>query len=358
MSKFNLTKKSKAIITTGIAVAATSGITTLYLCKDSIFKNNDAAPQQQTTTLEPKVETEKSVNVCDYSMVEAFQKGLINSVSDYVRETPYKVDTIKLNINECSNVRKGYYTQISNEDTILEKYITVNFIDVDTTEIPEALKKMVLKFAKQTNDSVQQQSVVAHEAFHATHDYSKYNLKIQERGNILNLEEIMARFIEFSYLRENYKVTGDSTIFKSNFSFYQYALRRGEINPQSTDSTEQRAEQLFVLENLFNQSNQNYGSIYDKDIVKCLKEAKDYNPERPNQYQEALDDVFKTIWDGKLVNVNPVSTGELEMPTLPENTQTLVNCLTTREEYRIDSLKTVQDTTNLFLDTQNSGNIK
>lgn len=356
----NISKKQKIAAVTGFAVVAiAAGITTLYIQKKNASKAQKNSPQIETITAEPKFESE-STNVCDYSMVEAFKKGLVNSVTGYVDKTPYRVDTVKLNFDECSSIRKGYYTQISTEDSVLEKYITINYIDPDTANIPEALKKMLLKFADQTNDSVQQKSVVAHESYHASHDFSNYNLRAKERADISNLAEIMARFTEFSYLREQYKMNGDSTIFKSNFRFYQYALRRGDINPHSTDSTEQRAEQLFVLKKIFDQSNQNYGDIYDGDIIGDLKKSKDYDPNQQNQYQQAITDAFTTIWDGKLVNVDPISTGELEMPQLPENAQTYVDCLTAKEEYRMqsDSAKTVTDTTNILLQMQNDGNSK
>ena len=356
----NISKKQKIAAVTGFAVVAiAAGITTLYIQKKNASKAQKNSPQIETITAEPKFESE-STNVCDYSMVEAFKKGLVNSVTGYVDKTPYRVDTVKLNFDECSSIRKGYYTQISTEDSVLEKYITINYIDPDTANIPEALKKMLLKFADQTNDSVQQKSVVAHEAFHASHNFSNYNLRAKERADITNLEEIMARFTEFSYLREHYKINGDSTIFKSNFRFYQYALRRGEINPRSTDSTEQRTEQLFVLKKIFEQSNQNYGDIYDDDIVDFLKKSKDYDPKRPNQYQQALSEVFTTIWDGKIVNLDPISSGELEMPMLSENTQTYVDCLSVKEEYRIqaDTAKAVSDTANLLMQMQEKGKSK
>jgi len=352
-------KNKKVAAATGLMVVAAAGITTLYLHKDSIFKDKKTLPQTETITVEPKTE-EEPVNVCDYSMVEAFKKGLVNSVSGYVDKTPYRVDTLKVNLDKYNDIRKGYYTQISTGDSVLEKYITINYIEPDTANVPIALQKMLLKFADQTNDSVQQKSVVAHEAFHASHNFSNYNLRVKERADIANLEEIMARFTEFSYLREHYKINGDSTIFKSNFRFYQYALRRGEINPRSTDSTEQRTEQLFVLKKIFEQSNQNYGDIYDDDIVDFLKKSKEYDPKRPNQYQQALSEVFTTIWDGKIVNLDPISSGELEMPMLSENTQTYVDCLSVKEEYRIqaDTAKAVSDTANLLMQMQEKGKSK
>ncbi len=353
----SLTKNEKIIGAASIVViAAVAGLTTLYQ-----YKNNPKKPAQkpQITTVDTtnKEDTAKIVNVCDYSMVEAFKKGLINSVNDYVNHATYNVDTIRLNINECNNVSKGYYTQISTGDSVIEKHITVNYILPDTANLPEPLKRMYLKFAEQTNDSIQQRSVVAHELYHASHDFSNYNLKIKERADIANIEEIMARFIEFSVLRECYKIIGDSTIFKSNFRFYQYALRRGDINPRSNDSIDQRSEQIYVLRNLFEQSNQIYVDIYDDEISKAIKKGKEYDPNQPNQYQQALEELFTIIWDGKLVNVDPINTKELEMPNLPENIQTLVNCLTAKEEYRIsqsDTNKTNIDTTNLFIEKQNT----
>lgn len=353
----NFNKNNKILVAAGVvAIATAAGITTLYLHKDSIFKTKKAAPQPQTEKVEPTHEAE-SVNVCDYSMVEAFQKGLINSVSEYVDKTPYRVDTIPLNLNECDKVSKGYYTQISTEDTILEEYITVNYLKPDTTNIPDPLKRLLLRFAQETNDSIQQKSVVAHEVHHAKHDFSNYNLKAKERADLSNFEEITGRLWQFIYLREQYKINNDSTVFKSDFRFYQYALRRGEINPRSTDSTEQRTEQLFVLRNLFEQNAQNYVDLYEEEVINDLKKAKDYDPNIPNQYPQALAQLFTVIWDGKLVNLDPISTGELEAPTLPENVQTYVNCLTSKEEYRIsqsDTNKTNIDTTNLFLEKQNT----
>ena len=320
------TKKKKIIVGAGICLTIAGGVSCLQLCRHS--QHQKQTPETSVVTATPV----ENLNVCDYSMKSAFEMGLIHSVGDYVEKTPYKLDTVKLNINNLDNIKKGYYTIITTGDSI-QDYITLNYIEVDTTDMPDPMKKLLLKFADQANDSLNQKGTLAHETLHRDcQQQQKFNMRAQERADFHSLQEIMGRFRDFILIREEYKKNNDPSIFKANYRFYYYALKRGDIDPFSQDSLCQRQEQLFVLNNLaaqFEQSN-----TYDKEISDALKDAPEYDASRPNEYQRALDHMFTVIWDGKLININPISTGEMKAPQLPENTQILVNCLTAKEEYK------------------------
>ena len=318
------TKKKKIIVGAGICLTIAGGVSYLQLCRHSQYQKQ--APETSVVTTTPI----EDLNVCDYSMKSAFKMGLIHSVGDYVEKTPYKVDTIKLSLNNLDNIKKGYYTRITTGDSV-QDYITLNYIEVDTTDIPDPMKRLLLKFADQANDSLNQKGTLAHETLHKDCQ-QEFNMRAQERADYHSLQEIMGRFRDFSFIREEYKKNNDPSIFKANYRFYYYALKRGDIDPFSQDSLCQRQEQLFVLKNLSEQFEQS--NTYDEEICEAVKKSPEYDVSRPNEYQRALDDMFTTICDGKLVNINPISTGEMEAPQLPEKTQTLVNCLTAKEEYK------------------------
>ena len=110
------TKKKKIIVGAGICIAVAGSIPCLHLCKHSQYQKEE--PETTVVTTKP----EDSLNVCDYSMKNAFQMGLVNGIGSYVNQIPYKVDTIRLSRNNMDNVKKGYYTKITNGDST-EEYI-------------------------------------------------------------------------------------------------------------------------------------------------------------------------------------------------------------------------------------------
>lgn len=317
--------------------AAIVGGSCLYLSQHSEFftKTQEKDDSAQTITVPDRPEDAKKL--IGYSMTDAFKYGVINSISDYVEQAPYKVDTTNF-AGDFQNqvIEFGYYAEINGRKTVV-----LTHINPDTLSIPEAspfVKKMICKFAEFHNSQNERATILAHEFAHQATDPDKkigsdiqlsqktdrsifeYNMTAEEFELICNHDEMRGRINGLLYKREQYKKYGKSSVFNGDYSFYGRALRSGKIDPFSTDPQEIANEQLFCVKSIREQYEREHIEHYEKYTIDRLgAEHIAFDPRKPDEYHKALDQVYTFIWDGQLVNMNFYSNGQLPELRLTDN---------------------------------------
>ncbi|MBR1648792.1 MAG: hypothetical protein IJ689_04250 [Alphaproteobacteria bacterium] len=340
--------------------------TCLYLSNSSQFKKEPPKKQRIEAAVKiPQValpvagdsfkdNPQEKQKLIGYSMVDAFKHGVINSVSDYVRQAPHKTDTVRFNGDFSQVITYAYYQKVNGK-----KEVFISHIEPDTLSIPEAsprLKKMIASFARLHNDSMQIMMNKAHECGHQATDPDEktaqdihlsditrrsvfeYNTTPQEFALICAHSELVGRLWSLSYLRERYMEEGNPNIFKGDFRFYGQAVRDGLVDPMNEDADARANERLFVVKSLQDQWNNTHTLNYENYITERMEEHIPFDRQKDSEYDKALDFLYTVIWDGELVNMNYVSKGNL--PEL-QITETARQAVARREiaERKTENLK-------------------
>lgn len=330
--------------------AAIVGGSCLYLSQHSEFfdKNNAIEDSGRIQDVPERVEdTDKLIG---YSMTDAFKYGVINSISDYVEKAPYKIDTVNF-AGDFQNqvIDFGYYEEINGRKTVV-----LTHINPDTLSIPNAtpfMKKMIVTFANHHNSQEERGTILAHEFGHQATDPDKklgddihlsqktscsifdYNMTAEEFELICNHDEMRGRINGLLYKREQYKKHGKISIFNGEYSFYGRAVRSGKINPLSTDPQDIANEQLFCVKSIREQYEKEHMEHYEKYTIDRLNaEHRAFDTQKDDEYNKALDQVYTFIWDGKLVNMNFYSNGQLPEIRLTDKEQVAATTKTSADK--------------------------
>lgn len=338
--------------------------TCLYLANTSEFKK-EQPKKDNTQIVNPRVNKgilstpenlEDKTKLIGYSMTDAFKYGVINSINDYTKQAPYKKDTVNFSGDFNQLITYGYYQKINGK-----KHVVISHINPDTLSIPNAspfMKRMIVSFAKYHNDENEVSKIKAHEFWHQNNDPDivngadiqlknkttrgifDYNMSAEEYATLIGHDEMSCRINGLLSLREQYKKNMNLSIFKGEYKFYGDAVRSGQINPLSSDSIQNRSEQLFIVSAIHDQWETTNKYNYEDYTVAKLNEHKPMDENRKNEYNDALNHAYTFIWDGKLVNMNFISDSTLSEIELTEREQEAVKqrqalekCTQNKEEH-------------------------
>ena len=165
-------------------------------------------------------------------------------------------------------------------------------------------------------------------------------MSAEEYATLIGHDEMSCRINGLLSLREQYKKNMNLSIFKGEYKFYGDAVRSGQINPLSSDSIQNRSEQLFIVSAIHDQWETTNKYNYEDYTVAKLNEHKPMDETRKNEYNDALNHAYTFIWDGKLVNMNFISDSTLSEIELTEREQEAVKqrqalekCTQNKEEH-------------------------
>lgn len=302
------------------------------LCGSMIF-----AADSPTKNNRPKYTAEELAPLKNYSMIEAFKYGLVNSISDYIDQTHYRTDTTVINratLEQGTSIMARVSLPELPEDILAEypeaaeeikeeassskaptftrgtynqhNYSTrvIHFV-ADTISEPNLspeMKQRIVRLVDNFNDSIERKATLAHEFIHQDRSPSKtqrdkfkkisinvrskslhdYIVTPEENMKLYLHDEIGGNIGSLLLLREIYKKTGAISIFSKRFGDYKEAIESGQIKPFSNDPIEKEKERFFIAKyvtglweknNLKNYENGSIRSAYRSAEKGRFKEA-------------------------------------------------------------------------------------
>lgn len=294
------------------AVKTLAALTVLSSC--GVLRNKNKVPENNP---EPKVEVAEQppADLNKVPMNEALKKGWCEDISSFVEKASHVTDTIILTKdNYNTRVCAGAY--IPAEDLVHIKY----FIP-DTTGADAQKAQIIIKTAQMRNNELFWKSNKAHEYKHRQTHKSKVfqsNVSAEDYARLCQHNEIASQVANLLYEREVYKKACQQCVYNkdylvelisSRFYAYREAIRKGEIDPFSTDPQKQEYENYLIVKTAsdwwINKEQEANIYVSKKNLKYFMRKTHKALRKRDEKaYEEALDKCYTFIKDGKLVILN------------------------------------------------------
>ncbi len=260
------------------------------------------------------------------TMQEAFKKGLVSDISEYItkaeksKHVPLTRDTVVIDKHNIGKrICLGAY--IDTKDSVY-----IHILVPDTTDAPETLKKAIKDFTDKYSSVKEVDGVMAHELKHkdTVLNILNNNLSNKQKNMTIVLKgvfgpedvilfnqhnEISARVATVIQQREKYMKTGDLNVFSSFAKNYRDAIERGVFVPGKMTGYQNELENAYIVKTVFDwwQSHERKANIFvNKQKLSIWFKYGNKKPEKRNMtmYKKLLDIAYTYIKDDKLVCMN------------------------------------------------------
>lgn len=295
------------------AVKTLAALTVLSSCAFLRIKNkipeNNSKPQNEVVEQPP-------ADLNKVPMNEALRKGWCKDIYSFVDKASHVTDTVILN-KDNYNKRLCSAVYIPSEDLVHIKY----FIP-DTTDADPQTAQAIIQTVRLRNNELFWKSNKAHEYQHRQTHKSKVFLSevcAEDYARLCQHNEIVSNVSNLLFEREVYKkaceeqyiYNKDSLVNLISPRFYAYreAVRKGEVNPFSINPQEQEYENYLIVKTVYNWWIDREQEVNVHISKRRLDKFMSKTPQalrRRNEaaYEEALNNCYTFIKDGKLVTLN------------------------------------------------------
>lgn len=295
-------------------------VLSLALCSCSnVTNSDDKIVSKYKKDNIPSIENTKfappEYNLENTTFVEAFKKGLVSDLYEYVEKSPHITDTIVVNKDNYNKRMCAGLYKLS-EDKVHLKYFIADITGCSPQE-----EKAVLATVKKWNTKERVKSNKAHEYHHryinksgafrtalSAEDYARvcgHNEMAAYTCNLLYDRELVKRAILCGLKAEQWRA-----IVSPRFEAYWDAVEKGEVDLINPLFNNEKLDNYLIIKTssdwwLKNEYDRNV-HITEQKLNKYLDKNKwaVHYPRNNKNYQKVIDDCYTFLKDGKLVNLN------------------------------------------------------